>query len=63
MIELTEKEIRATIRSLEETYLDFKDLYEDDSICSCCKVDYNLWSFEKVNDWELYTGRRFLLGE
>lgn len=63
MVVLTEKGVRDALWGLEEKHPDFKDLYDDDSICSCCKVDYDLWSFEKVNDWRSYTSRRFLLGE
>lgn len=63
MIVLTEEEIRDTIQALEDSHPDFKSLYEDDTICPCCKINYDLWSFEKVNDWSLYMSRRFLLGE
>lgn len=48
MIELTLEEVESTISKLERQYPDFKEVYENDEICSCCKVDYNSWDFEKI---------------
>lgn len=60
---VSKEECEGVILSLERKHPDFKELYEDEDICSCCKADYREWSWEKVKDWKQYESYRFLGGE
>lgn len=62
VIEWTLEDIEREIQGLEEKYPWFESHWEDDEICSCCKIDYREWDRDTIREWERYDMLRFFRG-
>lgn len=60
---LTQEELNELISGIEKKHPWLAEKYEDDEICSCCKVDYDEWTEEVIRNWRCYEKYRFLNGD
>ncbi|MBN9214773.1 MAG: hypothetical protein J0J04_08155 [Microbacterium sp.] len=63
VIELTEADITARVDALDAQHDDFDSVWCAPSCCTGCRIPYTEWSAVKVDDFEEYSGLRWLRGD
>jgi hypothetical protein len=63
VIHLSEDELNLRISEYETKWADFADTYAEPTCCAGCMVRYDKWGLEQCNDWNDYTGLRWLRGD